>query len=81
MINDVRDLNEAYQYFKKKYKEKWRKKIEMEEEDEGKDDKENPTWIDEEMREYKFPIFWTNGHSYIFRCEKAFLNMYHLMLL
>ena len=41
VINDIRDLSEAYQYFKKKYKEKWRKKIEMEEEDEGKDDKEN----------------------------------------
>ena len=43
VINDIRDLNEAYQYFNKKYKEKWRKKIEMEEEDEGKDDKENVT--------------------------------------
>ena len=30
VINDIRDLNEAYQYFKKKYKEKWRKKIETE---------------------------------------------------
>merc|ERR1712123_232772 len=43
VINDIRDLNEAYQYFKKKYKEKWRKKIEMEEANEGKDHKENLT--------------------------------------
>ena len=28
MINDTRDLNESYQYFKKKYKEKWKKKEE-----------------------------------------------------
>ena len=26
VINDIRDLSEAYQYFKKKYKEKWKKK-------------------------------------------------------
>ena len=33
MINDIRDLSEAYQYFKKKYKEKWKKKTELDEVD------------------------------------------------
>ena len=28
MINDIQDLSEAYQYFRKKYKEKWKKKTE-----------------------------------------------------
>ena len=29
VISDVRDLNEAYQYFKKKYKDKWKKKKDL----------------------------------------------------
>ena len=29
VISDIRDLNEAYQYFKKKYREKWKKKEEV----------------------------------------------------
>ena len=33
VINDTRDLSEAYQYFKKKYKEKWKKKTEVDEVD------------------------------------------------
>ena len=43
MINDIRDLSEAYQYFKKKYKEKWKKKTEVDEVDREDRKVENKT--------------------------------------